>query len=154
MKEPQTGGGHFRCPPFFKAAAIEFAIVGGACLAVLFILIPGQITSGGEIGLSPGLIPRICAIAIGVLAFMQFVSAMLRGRDKASKNPVPIRHAALLMAAVALGLLVIRMSGLMAGCALIAVLVSAILGERRIARLGLIGGGVALAIFLIGQTGL
>lgn len=153
MRNFLSNGGRFWRPSIFSAALAELVIVGGASLAAIFILIPNQTTPSEEIGLSPGLVPTVCAGVIGVLALVQFITSSFSQRAESAKPQVQIRYALKLMAAVIIAVSVVWFAGLLAGCTTLALLISLVLHERRIIRLALVCGGVALCLYIIESMG-
>lgn len=153
MNTSLSNDGRTRRPSVFPGAFAEFIVICGASLAAIFVLIPNQTTPGDEIGLSPSLVPTVCAAAIGVLGFAQFVWSAVFRRTAAVTRREPLRYALFLMASALVALVAVRFAGLLVGCTVLALLVSLVLGERRLIRLALVCGGVALALFTVQYMG-
>lgn len=150
MNSGTTDGGRDGRPPRLLRAAIEAFVVLGLSLVTIFIIIPDQTTPGGALGLSPALLPTVCASAIAILAAAQFAIALARrGEAETEEAQPPVHYAALLIGATLAGLGAFRLAGPEAGCAVIAVAAYGALGERRPLRLALMAGGVAGAVALI-----
>ena len=146
-------GGRIRRPSFSFAAFAELMIIGGASLTAIFILIPNQTTPGEEIGLSPGLVPTVCAAVIGILGVIQFIASTITHKPVENNKQIPISYALSLMAAVLIAVVVVWFAGLLAGCTILAFLISLVLGERRKIRLALVTCGVALCLYSIEWMG-
>lgn len=163
MSSKEQGERTMRSPEF-KRALGELLVVGGACLAMIFWIIPAQTSSGGELGLSPQLVPTVCAAAIGLLTLFRFIGVFL-GRARLAKTQaaspgdarseaVPIRYALSIMLATAAGIAAIAYLGWVVGAALLSLLIILILGERRLPYLAAIPILVAVLMFLIQKTGI
>jgi len=155
MNKKQLIDGRTSRPSFFPAAFAELMIVGGASLAAIFIIIPAQTSPSDEIGLAPSFVPTVCAAAVGFLAVAQFIGASIaHGTDNGDgEQRAPIRYALMLMGAACAAVLVTWLIGLLVGCTLLALLVSLILGERRIWMLALVPGCLALTIYIVQWMG-
>ncbi len=140
-------------PRTLLRAGIELAVVGGASLLAIFWVIPSQTTPGENFGLSPTMVPIVCATAIGLLALLQFAAGILR---RAAPQPGGGGFAvagAVALAAI-IGVAVIGAAGLIWGGPLIAGLVSLGIGERRPVVLGAIVGGAAAIILFVEWSGI
>lgn len=154
MNDTVTSGGRPGRPPVLLRDLMEFIIVAGASLLTIFIVIPSQTSSGDEIGLAPGFVPTVCAAAIGILAGVQFLLSLFRRRIAAETPAPPVTYAALLIGSTLIGVLCIRFLGWEAGGAIMALLVSLVMGERRKVRLATVSLCVAAALFAIGKLGI
>ena len=130
-------------------AALELSVVGGGALIFVFWIIPSSIASGSNLGLAPAMLPTACAVAIAILAGIQFVlSSLRRFPDGAKSSPGKPLLAVSLAAVTIMAALLIDTSLLLSGAVLVG-FVSAVLGERHPLRIGAISasaGGVMLAV--------
>lgn len=153
-----TGERVQRSPKPFHALA-ELAVVGGLSLFAILWIIPKQTADVGAFGLSPSMMPTICATAIAVLALLQGGVALLRrsavadAERAASRQPSMI-HALLIVAAALVGTFVLARFGLLAGGVVIAALVSLSIGERRLVQNVVICCAVAAVMLLVDLSGL
>jgi hypothetical protein len=153
-KKKRIDGAHDKLSPFPLRAALECAIVVSICAVVIFIIIPTQTISQGEIGLSPGLLPTVCAAAIGALAVIQFIATFI-SKSSSKVDPQPsMRYVFTLVAAALVGVVCIAAIGWVIGAAVLSLLVLLALGERGITRLILVPALVSLALFFIGKLGI
>ncbi len=145
--------------PSRRYALAEFLVVGGASLAVIFWIIPSQTSAAGtELGLSPRMLPTVCAGAIGVLALVRLVRVLMSSNG-ALAEPVQtdapaIWFAMLITSAAITGIVAIRYIGWPAGGAVLSLLVILVLCERRWSRLLAMPIGVAALLYLIQMTGI
>jgi hypothetical protein len=153
MRNDSPGGGRALRSPLCSRPAVELLLVAGISAFLIFVVIPAETTPGDEIGLSPDLLPTAAAAAIGLLAVLQFVMALLRPRPDDVDAP-PVRHVLPLIAAAVAGVLVIGFIGWEAGGALLSLLVLLVLGERGIVRLAAVPAVVAAVLFMIGKLGI
>lgn len=112
------------------AALRETAVVAGLALAAIWI-IPSQTASGPVLGLKPGLLPTVCAVAIIVVALPALVLRLWRPEPLLPDRSAPFWPAALIAAVAIAGVLVLQFLGPVA-CGLVVVSLGlAVLGERR-----------------------
>lgn len=140
--------------PQFRKAIGELIVVGGASLAMIFWIIPAQTTSGGELGLSPQLVPTVCSAAIGLLTLLRFIATLIATPAPEPGDDAPIHYALTMIAATAAGIAAIAYLGWAIGGAILALLVLLVLGERRLLMLSLLPVLVAVLLFLIQKTGI
>ena len=140
--------------PQFRKALGELIVVGGASLAMIFWIIPAQTTSGGELGLSPQLVPTVCSAAIGLLTLLRFIATLIATPAPEPGDDAPIHYALTMIAATAAGIAAIAYLGWAIGGAILALLVLLVLGERRLLMLSLLPVLVAVLLFLIQKTGI
>ncbi|MDS1136145.1 hypothetical protein [Nitratireductor indicus] len=140
--------------PQFRKALGELIVVGGASLAMIFWIIPAQTSSGGELGLSPQLVPTVCSAAIGLLTLFRFIATLISTPAPEPGDDAPIHYALTMIAATAAGIAAIAYLGWAIGGAILALLVLLVLGERRLLMLSLLPVLVAVLLFLIQKTGI
>lgn len=153
MNPNSQQGGRDTRPPAFLHDLAELAIVAGLGLLAIFVVIPSQTSSAGEIGLSPGLLPTACAAAIVLLALLQFILKLIRRLVEPEAPRTAPGTALMLIAATVAGAAVVRLFGWELGGAAIVLLVSLVLGERRPARLTASAAGAAAVLFAVGWLG-
>lgn len=138
---------------------IEFAVVGALCALAYFVVIPAEIPVRGAIGLRADVVPRAAVIAIALFAFLHLVTRLTMARpapDAAGGDDggmegegealPPLRHVAMVLAAIGVGYGAIIALGLVAGGVITVLAITLSLGERRPLRLILHGlGGAAVA---------
>jgi len=111
-------------------------------------------TSGDEIGLSPSLVPTVCAIIVAVLAALQFAVHVMAGGG-ADETALPSIHFAFILIAITgVGLAAFRFVNAETGCSLLAVSAFLFMGERRPLALVSMAGAVATIIFLAQELGI
>jgi nitrate reductase gamma subunit len=147
-----------RSPKPFHVLA-ELAVVGGLSLLAILWIIPNQTADVGAYGLSPSMMPTICAAAIAGLALLQGGFALLRrsevpGAERAAARQPSMIHALLIVAAAVAGTFVLAHFGLMAGGIALAALVSFAIGERRLAHTLVLCCAVAAVMLLVDLSGL
>lgn len=147
-----------RSPKSFHAVA-ELAVVGGLSLLAILWIIPNQTADVGTFGLSPSMMPTICASAIVVLALLQAGVALLRrpavpGTERAATRQPSMIHALLIVAAALTGTFVLAHFGLMAGGIALAALVSFSIGERRLVHNLVLCCAIAAVLLLVDLSGL
>lgn len=145
--------------PLLKRAFGELVVVGGLSLAMIFWIVPSQTTSGGELGLSPQLLPMVCSAAIGLLTLFRFIAVLVSPPpiDAAGASPddtAPIRYALGVIAATGCGILAISYFGWAIGSGILSVLVLLALGERKLPLLFVLPVLVAVMLYLIQLTGI
>ncbi len=150
---PEAGGRDER-PPFPLRAGIEFAILAALSLITIFVIIPAETMSGDEIGLSPGLVPTVCAAAIGILASANFLHQLIKRTAVEQTTGPSILTAVFLVASTMIGILAIRYINWEVGGVILVILVSLSLHERRPLRLAAGAAGVALFLFIVNQLGI
>ncbi len=139
-------------------AAIEFAIVGGGALFMALYLIPAQTVPSDNFGLSPRMVPTVCAAVIGGVALLNLLGALIA--PSTHDQAVPRRSASglltvlALLAATAIGIAVIHYAGLTAGGTVLVLLASLALGEFRPLMLGAMGGGAFALLMAVDWIGL
>ena len=145
-KRNSIDGAHDKRSPFPLRAALECAIIVSICAVVIFVIIPTQTISQGEIGLSPGLLPTVCAGAISALAVIQFIATYI-SKSSSKIDPQPsMRYVFMLVAAALVGVVCIVVLGWEIGAAILSLLVILALGERGIIRLILVPALVSLTM--------
>jgi len=150
---PESGGRNQR-PPFPLRDGIEFVILAALSLITIFVIIPAETTSGDEIGLSPGLVPTVCAAVIGLLACGQFLNKLInRAVVEEPTGPSPLTAICLICSTI-IGILAIRYINWEVGGVIIVVLVSLSLHERRALRLAVGAVSVALFLYIINHLGI
>ena len=123
-------------------------------MIAIYVVIPNQTSPSGEIGLSPDLLPTACAVAIALLALIQFVLKLVRGSAEPKAEPSALDVSLKLIAATVIGAVVVRVFGWELGGATLTMLTSLVLGERRPMRLALSATGAALFLFAVGWSGI
>jgi hypothetical protein len=147
-----------RSPKPFHALA-ELAVVGGMSLLAIFWIIPNETAEASVFGLSPSMLPMTCAVAIAMLALLQFGATLLRrfakpGADRSAGERPSMIHVFLIVAAAMVGTFVLARFGLLAGGVVIAALVSLSIGERRLVHNVVLCCAVAAVMLLIDLSGL
>ena len=107
----------------------ELLILAGLALIAFVWVIPAQV-SGGGFGLDPGILPRLCAAAIGLMVLVDGLQRLVRGVQAEAYSA---GWAALVRIGVlaVLGAIVLQVAGV-AAAALVTVPVGMLLlGERR-----------------------
>lgn len=145
--------------PKLLHALVELAVVGGLSLLAIFWIIPSQTAPASVFGLSPSMMPMICAAAIAVLALLQCVAALLRrvaipDADRTAGGRPSMIHAFLIVAAALVGTFVLARFGLLAGGIVLAALVSFSIGERRLLHNVVLCCAVAAVMLLVDLSGL
>ncbi|WP_048645884.1 hypothetical protein [Nitratireductor soli] len=140
--------------PQFRRALGELIVVGGASLAMIFWIIPAQTSSGGELGLSPQLVPTVCSAAIGLLTLFRFIAALVSTPAPEPGDVAPLHYAFSIIVATAAGIAGIAFWGWPIGGAILSLLVLLVLGERRPLMLAAMPVLVAVLLFLIQKTGI
>jgi hypothetical protein len=108
----------------------ELLILTGAALLAVFWIIPSQV-SGGGLGLDPGFLPRLCAVAIGILVFLDGVRRLL-GRSPQDEAYASGWSALILIGGLALlGAVAIRFASIAVAAVLVIPIGMVLLGERR-----------------------
>ncbi|MCR4264770.1 hypothetical protein [Nitratireductor sp. ZSWI3] len=140
--------------PQFRKALGELIVVGGASLAMIFWIIPAQTSAGGELGLSPQLVPTVCSAAIGLLTLFRFIATLISTPTREPGDDAPIHYALSMIAATVAGIAAIAYLGWAVGGAVLALLVLLVLGERRALMLAALPVLVAVLLFLIQKMGI
>ncbi len=140
--------------PKFRKALGELIVVGGASLAMVFWIIPAQTSSGGELGLSPQLVPTVCSAAIGLLTVFRFIASLVSTQASEPGDGAPIWYALSIIAATAAGIAAIAHLGWAIGSAILSLFVLPVLGERKPLMLAVMPVVVAALLFLIQKTGI
>lgn len=139
------------------ANLVEFIVVGGFSLAMIFWVIPAQtMATGSELSLSPQMIPVTCSAAIGLIALGRFLLSLRKKSDHLveASEPLPIFYALGLFAITLAGVITAEHFGWVAGGVLQTILAVLFLGERRPAVLICLPVGAAIVLYLIGKTGI
>lgn len=92
------------------AALRETFVVTGLALAVIW-LIPSQTASGPVLGLKPGLLPAVCAVAIAGIALIALVFRLWQPEPLLPERSTPIWPAALIAAVAVAGVLALQFLG-------------------------------------------
>ncbi|MDV6227261.1 hypothetical protein R2G56_13265 [Nitratireductor aquimarinus] len=140
--------------PQFRKALGELIVVGGASLVMIFWIIPAQTSSGGELGLSPQLVPTVCSIAIGLLTLFRFIVTLISTPAPEPGDDAPIHYALSMIAVTVAGIAAIAYLGWVIGGAILALLVLLVLAERRPFMLVGLPVSIAVLLFLIQKTGI
>jgi hypothetical protein len=129
------------------AALRETFVVAGLALAVIW-LIPSQTASDPVLGLKPGLLPTVCAVAIGGIALIALVFRLLRPEPLLPERSTPIWPAAMIAAVAVAGVLALQFLGPIACGVVVVALGLAALGEKRprIVLPTLVGAALVLAV--------
>lgn len=140
--------------PQLRRALGELLVVGGFSLAMIFWIIPTQTSSGGELGLSPQLMPTVCSAAIGLLALSRFIAILVSPPVAEPVDDAPIHFALVVIIASVAGIAAITYFGWEFGGAALSLLVVLVLGERRPVMLVAMPTLVAVLFYLIQKTGI
>ncbi|MBN7776422.1 tripartite tricarboxylate transporter TctB family protein [Nitratireductor aquimarinus] len=140
--------------PQLRKALGELIVVGGASLVMIFWIIPAQTSSGGELGLSPQLVPTVCSIVIGLLTLFRFIATLISTPVPEPGDDAPIHYALSMIAATVAGIAAIAYLGWVIGGAILALLVLLVLAERRPLMLVGLPVSIAVLLFLIQKTGI
>ena len=133
------------------AALRETFVVAGLAMGVIW-LIPSQTASGPVLGLKPGLLPTVCAVAIAGIALIALVFRLLRPEPLLPERSAPIWPAAMIAAVAIAGVLALQFLGPIA-CGLVVVALGlAALGEKRPRIVLLTLAGTALVLALVFQV--
>lgn len=134
---------------------LEFVIVGGASLLAITYLIPSQTSASDNWGLSPRMVPTVCAAVIGGLAAINLVVGLLRppAADEDAPGAGFWSVVAVIVSAL-VGVMIIDAAGLVAGGTVMVPLVSLSIGERSPLRLVGLTAGAALLLYLVVWSGL
>jgi hypothetical protein len=133
-------------------AAIELSVVGGACLVFLRWIAPNYIAAGTNLGLPPAMLPTSCAVAIGLLAMVQFGCAVFMRDGRSGRDEVAQGNAAIVAGLIAAAIgasVLIDYAGLVVAGGAMTGLASILLGQRRVvvvAVMALAGAGVMLLV--------
>ena len=125
----------------------ELLILAGLALIAFVWVIPAQV-SGGGFGLDPGILPRLCAAAIGLMVLVDGLQRLARG---AQMEGYSAGWAALVRIGVlaVIGAVVLQVAGI-AAAALVTVPVGMLLlGERRPLLIAATTALVAGLLFLL-----
>lgn len=147
-----------RSPKSFHAL-VELAVVGGAGLLAIFWVIPSQTAPASAFGLSPSMMPITCATVIVLLALLQCFALLFRRRkapqaDRAAGERLNMIPALLIVLAAAAGTLVLARFGLVAGGVALALLVSLVIGERRLWHIVVLCCAAAAVMLLVDLSGI
>ncbi|MBJ3776369.1 tripartite tricarboxylate transporter TctB family protein [Acuticoccus mangrovi] len=154
MTDP-TDGDAVRRPRPLVRPLVEFAIVGGASLFVIFYLIPNETMATANWGLSPRMVPTVSAALILGLAAINLVAGLLRPATVAaaqSLHGLPTVVALILASVV--GVAVVDRAGLIVGGTVLSLLVSLSIGERHPLRLLGVGATSLALLYLVDWSGL
>lgn len=152
--EGDTQGGRVSRLPRLRKALGELVVVGGASLVMIFWIIPAQTSAGGELGLSPQLVPTVCSAAIGLLTLFRFITMLVAAPTSEPNDDAPIRYALSIIAATVAGITAIAYLGWAVGGGILSLLVVLVLGERRPLMLVAMPVLVAILLFLVQKTGI
>jgi len=141
-------------PHRFMRPIVEFAVVFGLCLAVLFIVIPEGTVESENIGLSPRLLPVVTVSTIALLSVVTFVSSLLRRKPPQLPQSRGLLGAALLALATAVGIVVIDHTGVVYGGTALVILCCLAIGERQLVRLAGMGSAALVVLLLVELSGL
>ncbi|HMB76687.1 MAG TPA: hypothetical protein VKN76_09830 [Kiloniellaceae bacterium] len=126
---------------------VEFAIVLGLCLVVLFVVIPAGTAESDNFGLSPRMLPIVTIATIAAVSFATFAADLLRRRPRGPSVGGRPWGVVLLLLATFAGVLSIDRFGIVMGGTILVVLASLAVGERRPLVVG--GMGIAASIVLL-----
>lgn len=140
--------------PGLGRALGELIVVGGASLAMIFWIIPAQTSPGGELGLSPQLLPTVCSAAIGLLTLFRFIATLVSTPAPEPGGDAPIHYALSVIVATVAGIVAVAWLGWTIGGAILALLVLLVLAERRPLMLAALPAAVAVLLFLIQKAGI
>jgi len=135
-------------------AIVELAVVGGASLFALFYLIPAQTSASDNWGLSPRMVPTVCAAVIGGLAVISFLAGLVRAPSEDEAPAAGVGTVLAVIVSAIVGVLLIDAAGLIVGGTVMVPLVGLSIGERHPLRLAGLTGGAALLLYLIIWSGL
>lgn len=134
---------------------VEFLVVGGASLFAILYLIPSQTSASENWGLSPRMVPTVCAAVIGGLSAINLLVDLLRAPPGEGEAPVVGLWTVLaVVVSAVVGVVVIDAAGLIAGGTVMVPLVSLSLGERRPLNVVGLTAGTALLLYLVIWSGL
>jgi hypothetical protein len=128
-----------------SAALLETAIIVALGLGAIW-LIQAQTTKGPVLGLPPAFLPTVCAVAIIAVALLALAVRLWRPEPLPSEPALPAWPAAILLAVVIAGGLVLQLTGPFAAGLVVVALGLVLLGERR--PLALVATMAAAAIVL------
>lgn len=132
----------------------EFAVVFGASLVLLFIVIPSGTVEVDNFGLSPRMLPIVAATVIGLMSVVTLVVELVRGRPEDERTEGGLRGVIQLGFAAFIGAILVDWAGLVIGGTLLVLLSSLAVGERRIAMLAGTSGFGLLILLLVDWSGL
>jgi len=132
----------------------EFAVVFGASLALLFIVIPAGTVETDNFGLSPRMLPIVTATVIGAMSLLTLVFDLLRAAPNEERPAGGLRGVILLAAAALAGTVLVDRAGLAIGGTALVLLSSLAVGERRPLALAGMGAGGLLLLLLVDWSGL
>lgn len=136
---------------------VEFIIVLGLCLLVLFVVIPNGTNDSNNFGLSPRMVPNLTATAIGILAIVTLLFDLIRLRDghhEERPSTKGLWGVVLLVLATFLGTIAISWFGMIIGGAILFFLATLAVGERRPSALFGLGLLAVLLLLLVEWSGL
>lgn len=133
------------------AALRETAVVVGLALGATW-LVPFQTTSGPVLGLAPAFLPKLCTIAVMLLAVIGLAARLWRPEPLRPERTAPVWPAALVLCVAIAGVLALQFLGPFAAGLIVMALGLAALGERRIRVLLITLAGSALVFGVIYQV--
>ncbi|POF33633.1 tripartite tricarboxylate transporter TctB family protein [Roseibium marinum] len=133
----------------------EFAVVFSASLLLLFVVIPAGTAETDNFGLSPRMLPIVCATIIALMSVVTLVFGLLRGNpDSNTRDAGGFRGVIQFGAAALAGVVLVDLTGLVIGGAALVLLSCLAVGERRIAALAGMGTGALLILLFVDWSGL
>lgn len=145
--------GESRRPTLIRAA-VEFCILTGVSLLVLFWIVPAYISAGMNLGLPPAMLPVVCMVTIGILAIVQFAYTLLLTSERTAPTSGNAPLVIILLGITIGASILIDYIGLPVAGALLTGLASFFLGERRISVLAAMALGGAGIMGLVVWSGL
>lgn len=134
-------------------AAFELTVVGGSSLLAIFWIIPAQTVAGDNFGLSPTMVPIVCAAAIGGLSVLQFVVGLFNTINRPSSEN-GFGTAGLIIVSALLGTAVVGEYGLIIGGMSIVGLLSLSIGVRDWKKLSFMVIAAGALMYFVKISGL
>jgi hypothetical protein len=139
----------------FARPFVEFAVVGGASLIAIAWVIPAETVARENFGLSPRMVPTVCAAVIFAIAAINLLVSLVRPQAGPAAQPAAGLGTVLALVAAAIaGVAAVHYFGLIAGGVAVCLLVSLVLGERRPLHLCAIGASAAALLYAVIWLGL
>lgn len=132
----------------------EFAIVFGASLLLLFVVVPAGTVETDNFGLSPRMLPMVCVTVIAAMSLVTLLFGLMRAGPAEDAPRGGLRGAIQLGAAALVGIVLVDQTGLVIGGTALVLLACLAVGERRIATLAGMGAGGLLILLLVDWSGL
>ncbi|PVB62168.1 hypothetical protein [Labrenzia sp. 011] len=132
----------------------EFAIVFGASLLLLFVIVPAGTVETDNFGLSPRMLPMVCVTVIALMSLVTLLFGLMRPGPGDAAPRAGLRGVIQLGAAALAGVILVDLTGLVIGGTALVLLASLAVGERRLSTLAGTGAGGLLILLLVDWSGL